>query len=174
MEYSHHRSHKLSRRSSGFIIVPIILVLLVVVAAVSFMLLKKVMPTKNVVESIETTKETTVDMRVVQLGQYPQNDISGKTKEPIDWIILETRENEALLLSEHILDCKSYNYEFKDITWEECDLRKWLNNDFYNTAFDVNEQNLILEKDIVNEDNKEYGTKGGNVTRDKVFCLSID
>ena len=120
-------------------------------------------------------KNTSIDeMETVKFGSYPQSDASGNTKDPIEWIVLERKDNKALLLSKYILDCKCYNNEFKEVTWETCDLRKWLNNDFYNRAFSDKEKSVVSDTDVVNADNSEYNSKGGNNTIDKVFCLSID
>ena len=120
-------------------------------------------------------KNTLVDeMEIVTFGSYPQSDASGNTKDPIKWLVLDRKDNKALLLSKYILDCKCYNNEFKEVTWENCDLRKWLNNDFYNEAFSDKEKLAISNTNVVNADNQEYESKGGNNTVDKVFCLSID
>lgn len=119
--------------------------------------------------------DTVVDvMDTVKFGSYPQNDTSGNSKDPIEWIVLDRQGNKALLLSKYILDCKSYNNEHKEVTWETCDLRKWLNNDFYNKAFDGDEKKLVKTTDVINSDSVQYGTSGGNPTNDNVFCLSID
>ena len=45
------------------------------------------------------------------------------------------------------------------VKWEDCDLRKWLNKDFYNSAFSATEKNRI----------KALSTKNG---KDKVFLLT--
>lgn len=114
------------------------------------------------------------DMDTIKFGSYPQSDISGSKNDPIEWIVLEKTGNGALLLSKYILDCKNYNNIHADVTWETCDLRKWLNTDFYNKAFSNNEQSLIKETNLVNSNNSEYKTLGGATTNDKVFCLSED
>ena len=117
--------------------------------------------------------DTTVDqMDTVTFGSYYQSN--SNTKEPIDWIVLDRQEDKALLLSKYILDCKCYNEEYKELTWETCNLRSWLNNSFYNTAFNSNEKNYIHTTNVINSDNVEDDTKGGNNTNDKVFLLSID
>lgn len=119
----------------------------------------------------EYDENTTIDeMETVTFGSYPQSDITGNIKEPIEWIVLDRQEGRTLLLSKYILDCKRYN----NITWENCDLRNWLNKDFYNQAFNGSEQNKIQMTNVINNDNSEYNTEGGNNTKDKVFCLSID
>ena len=130
----------------------------------------------NSIKNIKDYSSDTLidDMETINFGTYPINDISGKTKEPIEWIVLEKNNNDALLLSKYIIDCKCYNNEFKDITWENCDLRKFLNDDFYNEAFNDDERKKIQNAKILNTDNEEYKTVGGNDTYDKIFCLSID
>lgn len=110
----------------------------------------------------------------VKFGMYPQSDENGNNREPIEWIVLERQGEKVLLLSKYIIDCKCYNDELKYVTWENCTLRNWLNNDFYNTAFSSSEQNKILTTNIVNSDNSVCGTNGGNDTNDKMFCLSIE
>lgn len=61
-----------------------------------------------------------------------------KTKAPPETIAV----SELFILSEYILDCKRYHGELTDITWRDCDLRKWLNNEFYNAAFSATEKKL--------------------------------
>ena len=105
----------------------------------------------------------------VEFGRYPQNN----GKEPIEWLVLEVNYREALLVSRHGLDCKQYHYEHVSMTWENCDLRKWLNSKFLKAAFSEEEQQRIKLSEVANDDNRQYGTRGGNNTRDRVFCLSL-
>jgi len=53
-------------------------------------------------------------------------------------------------------------------------LRKWLNNDFLNSAFTPEQLAIIALTNLVNNNNAKYGTYGGNPTQDKIFLLSID
>ena len=80
--------------------------------------------------------------------------------------------NQVLLLSKYVLDAKPYNKEWEDVIWETSDIRQWLNNEFYTTAFNKAEKAKIQTSLIKNEDNSKYGTSGGNDTEDKVFLLS--
>lgn len=90
-----------------------------------FNLLTFIEEIKNTKLVTEYSEDTLVnDLDTVKFGSYPQNDVSGKTKEPIEWIVLEIQNDKALLLSKFIIDCKSYHNEQLDITWENCDLRK--------------------------------------------------
>ena len=107
---------------------------------------------------------------VIKFGNYPQ-DKDG-TEKPIKWIVMKNEGNQVLLLSKYVLDAKSYNEEWEDVTWETSDIRQWLNNEFYTAAFNKSEKAKIQTSLIKNEDNSEHGTSGGNDTEDKVFLLS--
>ena len=90
----------------------------------------------------------------------------------IDWRVLTVENNRALLISEKILEKRRYNIEFKDITWEACTLRTYLNGEFYNKLGTA--KSAIAETRNSNPNNPLYGTAGGNATTDKVFLLSLD
>ena len=89
------------------------------------------------------------------------------------WRVLDIQNNRALFLSERIIDNREYNKEFEGVTWETCTLRKYLNKEFYNN-FSPEERSRIVEKEIHNNKNPWYDTSGGNVTRDRIFLLSIE
>ncbi|MCL2124561.1 MAG: DUF6273 domain-containing protein [Oscillospiraceae bacterium] len=89
------------------------------------------------------------------------------------WIVLTVDSGKALLLSEKILEERAYNEENAVVTWEDCTLRDYLNNTFYN-AFSSDDKSRIVESSLANNDNEMYGTSGGNDTVDKVFLLSLD
>ena len=93
--------------------------------------------------------------------------------ERMKWRVLENDGDTLFVVADQGLDCKDFNEEYESVTWEDCTLRNWLNNDFYNTAFNSSEQGVIVEQTVVNENNPEYGTEGGNDTKDKVSLLSI-
>jgi len=89
------------------------------------------------------------------------------------WRVLDFKEGGALLLSEYIIDWQPYNKNYKDLTWEYCSLRTYLNNDFYNSLPAVDRARIEYTT-IINNDNPWFGTDGGSSTRDKVFLLSIE
>lgn len=112
-------------------------------------------------------ENTTIDkISGVFYGSYPQNDASGNIKEPIEWIVLEKKDNEVLLLSKYVLDGKKYNESSEKVSWESCSLRNWLNSSFLNIAFNEIEKNNIIDTEI------QYGWSAnqGSVY-DKVFLL---
>lgn len=121
--------------------------------------------------SQEEDKDTEYKIgETIEFGNYPQEE--DGTEKPIEWIVMKNEGNQVLLLSKYVLDAKPYNEEWEDVTWETSDIRKWLNNEFYTTAFNKAEKAKIQTSLIKNEDNSEYGTSGGNDTEDKVFLLS--
>ena len=107
---------------------------------------------------------------IIEFGSYPFE--KDGMRRPIQWNILKRNGNKALLFSAYGLDAKLYNERYEDVTWETCSLRKWLNEDFYRTAFTDEEKSRILPTKVKNEDNPRWNTPGGNDTEDRVFLLS--
>ena len=103
--------------------------------------------------------------KTLTFGSYYQNDENTKT--PIEWIVLSREENKALLISKYLLDTEPYNTTQAKVTWENCTLRKWLNNDFFNIAFNKTEKKKIVETTIVGE----YADELNNI-KDNVFLLN--
>ena len=84
------------------------------------------------------------------------------------------KDGKALVISRYALDFKKYNKKwFKDTTWEECSIRKWLNSDFVDAAFSDTEQALIPTVKVSTDENPNYSTESGKETEDKVFLLSV-
>ncbi len=111
----------------------------------------------------------------IYFGTYEQDNDLSNGKEPIKWILLERRDDGSFVLtSECALEYKQYNESETPVTWENCTLRRWLNEDYYQAAFSTQEQEKIQSVRLENEDNPEFGTKGGNATVDKVWLLSIN
>lgn len=108
----------------------------------------------------------------IEFGMYP-NSADGH-KKAIRWRVLQNSGSELFVLSEYIVDCRRYHGKLADlkwrdcveITWLECGLREWLNDEFYNSAF--NEIEKLLIKTTCCTDN---GVDCPD-TEDKVFLLS--
>ena len=164
---------KIQKKNKYFL--PIIGILILLGIAGSFAynksVSKKGTPTK--VESSSQKKDKNPDYKIgetIEFGNYPQEE--DGTEKPIEWIVMKNEGNQVLLLSKYVLDAKPYNEELEEVTWETSDIRQWLNNEFYTTAFNKTEKAKIQTSLIKNEDNSEYGTSGENDTEDKVFLLS--
>ena len=110
---------------------------------------------------------------IIEFGSYEQDADAGNGPEPIAWRVLAVEDDRALVISQYALDARPYNTKYVDVTWETCTLRQWLNEDFLNEAFSEEQQEMILLADILNEDNEEFGTVGGENTQDQIFLLSI-
>ena len=126
-----------------------------------------------IIKKISQKKDKKPEYKIgeaIEFGNYPQ-DKDG-TEKPIEWIVMKNEGNQVLLLSKYVLDAKPYNEGWENVTWQTSDIRQWLNNEFYTTAFNKAEKAKIQTSLIKNEDNSENGTSGGNDTEDKVFLLS--
>lgn len=112
----------------------------------------------------------------VFFGSYEQDNVTTNGKEDIEWNVLAKEDNRVLLISKYALDCKQYNAELTDVTWETCSLRQWLNGTFLNDAFSAEEQALIQDTYVPADANPVYytNTNPGNATTDKIFLLSIN
>ena len=87
--------------------------------------------------------------------------------------IRPTRVGEYIIISRYGLDCIKYHDVYLTTIWEECYLRKWLNNDFMAMTFSKEDTKRIQVSELANDNNQKFGTYGGEVTKDRVFCLSI-
>lgn len=132
----------------------------------------------------------------IYFGNYWQEDTDGDgnadkndDKTPIKWRVLSVEGDDAFLMADKNLDCQSYNSQCWQITWENCTMRSWLNgygavenkvgmdysgNGFLDNAFTESERQAIKTTDVVNNDNPDYGTAGGNDTVDQIYLLSLD
>jgi hypothetical protein len=104
---------------------------------------------------------------LITFGVYPQT-AEDADRTPIRWRVLENSGRELFVLSERLLDSRRYHREFVDTTWRDCDLRTWLNGEFYNAAFDAAEQGVI--RTTLCTDNGA----GSPDTEDRVFLLGVD
>lgn len=80
----------------------------------------------------------------VLMGEFQQD---YGDKQPILWRVLYTERNKALLLSEVILDTRPYDDNSNN--WETSEIREWLNNDFYFSAFSEKEKNAIIQNNTL-------------------------
>ena len=109
----------------------------------------------------------------IKFGMYEQDNNISNGKEEIEWLMLDIKDGKALVISKYALDCIRYNTSHTDVTWETCTLRKWLNNDFLNSAFSAEESEIISTATVSADKNPLYITNSGKTTQDKVFLLSI-
>lgn len=112
---------------------------------------------------------------IIYFGTYEQDNNFSNGKEEIEWRVLEKDENgRMLVVSKYALDCRNYHSSVKQITWEDSDIRSWLNNDFYSNVFSSSEKSAVKTVTNENTGNSDFNVNGGNKTSDKIFILSID
>ena len=107
------------------------------------------------------------------LGAYEQDNDTGNGEELIQWKVLDQEGDSYLLISDKVLDCVAFNKMDEEVTWETCDLRQWLNEEFYLQAFNDEEREKIKRSTVTAHRNPEFDTDPGNDTEDYVFTLSI-
>lgn len=107
--------------------------------------------------------------------------------EKIKWDILEEKKGNALLISSLVIDSMEYYPSLDESSYEHngglgysnnyelSNIRKWLNEDFYNLAFNNKEKEIIklMEIDNMNTDIINDNYKCNN-TSDKVTLLSYN
>lgn len=108
---------------------------------------------------------------VITMGTYEQDGNTKNGAEPIEWMILDEKDDRLLVISVKALETMVYDDTMglsSHIWWENCSLRKWLNKDFLSAAFSADEQKNILSTKLTTKD-----THGTFETKDQLFCLSI-
>ena len=120
----------------------------------------------------------------IYFGTYQQSSDGngGYNTDPVKWRVLENAAGKLFLLSDQNLEVFQYHTRNESVTWETSTMRSWLNGDgtdytednFIDTAFSEKEQEAIVDTEVVNDDNPDRGTEGGNNTIDKIFLLSIE
>ncbi len=117
---------------------------------------------------------------MIEFGRYWQERESEEEKlydsdkTPLTWRIIRREYDKVLIITEKLIECRAFSAsDDDDATWGNCILRKWLNETFFNTAFDEEEREKIAIVCNRNLDNK-MNVKGGYLTWDRVFLLSND
>lgn len=90
-----------------------------------------------------------------------------------EWQVLDVQEDRALIMTSVITELRNYHSKNEDITWKDCELRQYLNGEFYN-RFKAEEKARILQVQNMNKGNPWYNVDGGEDTLDSIFILSMD
>ena len=90
----------------------------------------------------------------VLFGAYEQDGNRVNGREPVEWLVLDVRDDEALLLSKYALDCKKYNMRVEEISWDQSSIYRWLNDtsasssSFTKSAFSPKEEEVIANNTV--------------------------
>ncbi len=106
----------------------------------------------------------------VIFGRYNQN---GGSADPLEWIVLERNGTELIMMTKNAIAAMPFSDDPDINQWAYCSLRKWLNRQFMNSAFDSDERAAMLQVQLPSERNPFYDTLSpGPGTTDYVFLLS--
>ena len=119
---------------------------------------------------------------IVQMGTYEQ-DGDPETEDPICWDVLDKDGDAMLLISHDVITYQRFSDNHKCVIWEDSQIRSWLNQAFYEEAFDETEQVDIRETTLENPSTVGFAAHvdpSGDVqvresrpdTKDKIFLLS--
>lgn len=177
------------RRLFSYPVALFLLVILAIVVFISLSVLKFLDQRENSDKTTEpyiyptiaqeqtTARITTLDNAAagdtVYFGNYEQDNDLANGKEKLAWKVLAVENQNALLISEKILDCRPVDLSESPVTWETCSLRSWLNGEFFEGTFTMKEISAIKTTTVnasMDEDGKVF--PGRNNTEDKVFLLS--
>lgn len=110
---------------------------------------------------------------IVYFGEYRQST-SSPDKEKIAWLVLDKESDRMLLISKYGLDCQPFHDKEEPCTWDNSYIRRWLNDDFINNAFNDQEQEKILTTAVKADKNPDFRfVDVGIDTDDRIFLLSI-
>lgn len=109
--------------------------------------------------------------QVVEWGSYEQDGDPSNGAEPIRWLTLGVQDNQVKLIAEQALACKPY-HAFIIITWENSDLRSWLNGVFLWNAFDEVERAALRTEPVDPESFSRFGGVRAAEEADRVTMLS--
>lgn len=104
---------------------------------------------------------------IIKLGHIPAGE------EPMEWQVLEVKEDRALLLSKYVMEYRPFHDRWGLVTWENSSLRRYLNKEFLETAFSEQERHSLVKALVRADENPMCNTDPGNDTKDKVFLLSV-
>lgn len=92
------------------------------------------------------------------------------------WEVLsyDPATNAALVISKYGITCRAYHQQDKLTSWDECSLRRWLNDVFFDHAFSKAEKDRVITSHVTAEVVAGHELYPGNDTNDKVYILSIN
>lgn len=119
-------------------------------------------------QGVEHKKETASNTGNADKN-YEVLDIAG-----MKWLVLDDRDGKQLVITEQVIGNMAFKAAGGDSTWEDSDLRTYLNGEFYESTFSDDEKARIEETNTSTPANSKYGITGGNDTTDRIFVLSAE
>ena len=129
----------------------------------------------------ESDEVTAADETMPEQQEYRRLEFGG-----FSWLVLEEEDDKLMLLSEYILFDQRYHNLNEAVTWETSSLRRYLNNEFFN-SFTLEDRQRIAEARVINDERqvhfpfelglgmpRSWSVPAGNDTYDRIFLLSFD
>ena len=92
---------------------------------------------------------------IISFGNYMGQDIT--------WNVLEVADGKMLVISRDILAYHPYDQgnevdydKLKDTSWEQSEIRSWLNNEFIYEIFNDEEQKMVLKSVVENPSSRDF------------------
>ena len=86
--------------------------------------------------------------------------------EPIRWRVVDVEGEEAVMVTESVIDVQPYHNEATNVIWKDSTLRQYLNEEFYQLAFNEKEQKKMIQSTV-----KNYHSKYSYPELEEEFCL---
>lgn len=120
---------------------------------------------------------------VIQLGHLEQDGDPSTVDEPVFWDVLDKKDNALLVISHYVIAREQFSDNRENTTWENSQIREFLNGQFYDELFSDKEKDIIIDSVISNpssiqylidldKDDKDEVTRDMPDTTDKLFLLS--
>ncbi len=132
-----------------------------------------------------TTNSSSVSNTYQDDNGYTTGNIYFFRYDPIKWRILTEKDGKAMLLCEMLIDSREYYHSTSSHTvngqtvyannYEHSNIRKWLNDSFYETAFDEYQQAIIQLTTVDNSASTTSSSSNSyacNNTQDYIFLPS--
>lgn len=115
----------------------------------------------------------------ITIGTYEQDNNENNGAEDIEWLVLDEQDGKVLVISKYILFAERFisYHQYDQNKWEKWDnsnVRKGLNVEFYDNAFSEEEKAMICDTKVSPGKNPYYGIDPGTPTKDKIFLLSVE
>lgn len=106
-------------------------------------------------------------------GQFGGSEYRYFKWERIRWRVLANDGETLKVLADTGLDCQSYHEMGAPVTWRDSSLRKWLNGEFYRTAFDSTEREAIVRQKVDNAAYASDKAESSTDTDDFIYIPSM-
>ena len=119
------------------------------------------------VRPFEESAKPEGEFRRFTFGRYPKDNEWQVA--PLEWLSIDEDDGSMLLITKDVIDCRPIDSMQHKTTWEDCELRSWLNGGFLDSAFTDEERALLLPCIVKTKHNRK---KTYFETTDYAFILS--